>query len=801
MKLKTILKGLKKLNITYFRKMKYISYYEKEQINQNIIFLEAQNGKSINGNVYYIAKELTQNEEYKNYAIYFSILKDKYNVAKEILKRNGMERIKLIEKGSIEYYKLLAKAKYFIIDTSMPPCFIKKDGQVIFDTWHGTPLKTLGKKVNNEFHTIGNVQRTFFMADYLLYPNEYMKEHMLEDYMLPNLSSSKIILAGYPRNTVFFDEELKNRVRKEQNLENKEVLVYMPTWRGTVGNVEDNDQEIINEYLIKLDENLKDNQILYVNLHPFIADKVDYTNFKKVKQFPKEYETYEFLSTADCLITDYSSVFYDFANTMKKVILFTYDEEEYLKDRGLYISLNELPFPKVNTIEELINKINTPKEYDDKEFLNTYCKYDNINVTKELCKKVILGEQADLSIEDMPNNNKDNVLIFTGNLSRNGITSSLKSLLNNIDIEKRNYYINFRPSHISKYKDVIKEFPKEIGYIPTQNQMNLPFWKKVELVLFEFKLILGKKYIKDMSKYYEYEIKRSFVGVKFSDVIQFSGYGYKQIILYSLFNANKIIYTHSDMIEEIKIRHNQRLDVLQYAYNKYDKIAMVADGLREHTKQISGRGDNLVVANNLINYKRVIELSKKAVKFDDQTECSVSEEELNNILASNNKKIITIGRFSVEKGHKRLIKAFDKVWQNNKSAYLIIIGGHGNQYDQSIKLINKLKSKNNIILIKNMSNPYSVLKKCDYFILSSLYEGFGLVLAEANILGKPVISTDNVGAREFMNKYSGTLVENSEDGIYKGLELLLDDKVKVIDVDYEEYNKEAVKQFEKMLEK
>ena len=91
------------------------------------------------------------------------------------------------------------------------------------------------------------------------------------------------------------------------------------------------------------------------------------------------------------------------------------------------------------------------------------------------------------------------------------------------------------------------------------------------------------------------------------------------------------------------------------------------------------------------------------------------------------------------------------------------------------------------------------MKKCDYFVLSSLYEGFGIVIAEADILGKPVISTDIEGPRCFMKEHKGMLVENSEDGFYNGMKELLNDEIKVMNVDYEEYNKNAIEQFENLL--
>ena len=91
------------------------------------------------------------------------------------------------------------------------------------------------------------------------------------------------------------------------------------------------------------------------------------------------------------------------------------------------------------------------------------------------------------------------------------------------------------------------------------------------------------------------------------------------------------------------------------------------------------------------------------------------------------------------------------------------------------------------------------MKKCDYFVLSSFYEGFGIVIAEADILEFPVISTNITGPRIFMQKHGGTLVENSTDGLEKGMRLLIQGKVDVMNVDYKKYNEEAVEAFENMM--
>ena len=205
--------------------------------------------------------------------------------------------------------------------------------------------------------------------------------------------------------------------------------------------------------LYALDKELNDNEVLYLNLHPVSQSTVNFGDFKNIKPFPSNLDTYDFLNIADCLVSDYSSVFFDFACTKKKIILFTFDKEEYLRDRGLYISLDELPYPQVSDYKALLDEMRAEKNYDDEEFLQKFCPYDNINSSKQLCDQIILGKDCGLKTESMPNNGKENVLIFAGNLAPNGVTASLRNLLTLLDKSERNYYINFRQTAADQYSD------------------------------------------------------------------------------------------------------------------------------------------------------------------------------------------------------------------------------------------------------------------------------------------------------------------------------------------------------------
>lgn len=395
-KINRILKKMLNGNFSYFYNLSYQKYIKKVSVNDKFILVEPQQGRTINGSMFYILKELTTNKEYSDYKIFVTLKDDSILSAKKILDYNKIENIQIVKYLSKEYYRLLACSKYLITDTSFPPCFIKREGQVVLNTWHGTPLKCLGKKSKSDYHSIGNVQKNFIVSDFLLYPNEYTKEHLIEDYMLENICNAKTILTGYPRNTAFFDDNSRNLIRKELNIENQEVLVYMPTWRECKNKEEIKENaETITTQLIQLESELKENQILYVNLHPLDRKAIDFNLFDKIKQFPEKYETYQFLNVADCLITDYSSVFFDYANLKRPIIFYMYDLEKYRDDiRGFYLNLDELPGKIINKDDELIKEIKNITnnfEYDEKykKFNKKFNYLDDGQASKRVVEKVI----------------------------------------------------------------------------------------------------------------------------------------------------------------------------------------------------------------------------------------------------------------------------------------------------------------------------------------------------------------------------------------------------------------------------
>ena len=786
-------------------KLRYTHYFKKLKIDEKAILLESQHGTEFSGNMFYLIKELATNEEYKSYKVYVSCRVGNKAKVERIFEKYGIENVTPVVLSTFKYMKLLASAKYLFNDNTFLPFYLKKPGQVYLNTWHGTPLKTLGKGIRNAMHGIGNAQKNFIAADYLLYPNTYTMEHMIEDYMLENVALGKAVLAGYPRNTAFFNKERGKEILEELEIQDKKVYAYMPTWRGSVGNIDAKANAYFQYYLYELDKILSDDEIVYLNLHPIAKKDVDFTTFKHIRNFPADYETYDFLNCAECLVTDYSSVFYDYAVTGKKIILFTFDEEDYFADRGVYKPLSALPFTNVKTVEDLLKEMRTPKNYDDKAFLEEYCTYDCPEAAKALLDFTILGKKTELVKEvEIAKNGKKNILLYLGNLDQNGITTSGVNLLNNLDPTEYNYYVSFPAERGKLHQDTIANLPEGVNYIPVQGVFNLSFLKKKMWMRFNRRKFPFAPMMALMKKEWQYEIQRIYGGAPFDSAIQFNGYETKMILLFSQFKCNNGIYVHSDMVKERELKGNQRKSVLSYAYKTYDNVALVTEDIVDSTASFVRKTDNFKIAHNIIAYDEIVRKGNGEIEFDEGvTQSNKDIEEIKNILDSDAKVLISVGRFSPEKDHKRMINAFNNIWQENKNTYFIIIGGiqRDGIYDELCEYVKTLPCGENVVLILSMTNPLPIVKKCDGFILASHYEGFGLVLVEADILGLPVVSTDITGPRTFMKKNNGTLVENTQEGVEKGFRLLIDGKVPMLTTDYQEYNRQAIAEFKAIIEK
>lgn len=804
---KKVWKRVSRIDEYYRAKMLYPRIMKEAKLDPRLILLESQHGTSCDGNIFYLLRELST-ERYSEYRCCLSVRASKVKRTREFLEAHGLGGVEILTLSSERYFRVLASAKYLINDNTFLPFFVKQAGQVYLNTWHGTPLKTLGKCSQVAAGTIGNTQRNFCQADYILAPNMHTLEVLRDEYMLENLSSSSFVLGGYPRNEVFFDESAAAIVREKEGLGSSYVVAYMPTWRNYGGFADKCAEAHLLHHLCDLDRSLSGNQLMYVNLHPVARNSIDFSAFKRIRPFPDCYETYEFLNACDCLVTDYSSVLFDYLLTRKKIILFAFDLAEYEESRGFLFSPEELGLPVVDSVSSLVSEIEKPVDEETiRELSLRYAPYDSSFASKVLCGFFLLGNGSDrLSVIPISDNSKENVLVYVGNLARNGITSSFRSLLNvSGGFSDCNVFFTSRQQTLSRPSlPVLREFSEKIPYVLMAGKMNLSFLEKAVHYLYKQRMLPFAFYRRFMASAYEREWDRLFGCMRFDKVIHFTGYEYRIQLLFDSFKGEKSIFVHNNMVEEMKRRQNQRKAVLRYIYRSYTKVALVSEDMREPTLALSESDANFVIVPNSFDFNHVVNAAEKELLFDQHTRCNVSFEKLNSILESSDAKLITIGRFSPEKAHVRLVEAFGKYLSESPGAYLIIVGGSSyslkeTSFEGLSEWVSTLDYSDRVVLVLSMSNPYSILARCDGFILSSRHEGLGLVLLEADALGLPVVATDIPGPRGFMQKNGGFLVPDTDQGVYQGVSSLMKGEVRPMGVDYVSYNRDALEAFRKLL--
>ncbi len=602
----------------------YVKLYRRLSVKPQEILLESKHGEDLAGNIFALLREFGK-EQYQEFHVSLVLVPELMEKYRTLLDRYGIGGVSLIKFRSRQYLRALATAKYLITDTSFPTYYIKKSSQVLLNTWHGTPLKAMGRAVPMREYGLGNVQRNFLISDYLLYQNEFSRDMFLRDYMLDKVYPGTILTCGYPRNSVFFDQARYGGIREEAGLGGKQIIVYMPTWRGLLTEKE-NDKQIkdLQEYFTVIDEGLREDQIFYVKLHPYVKEQLRCSDYLHIREFPKEYETYDFLNACDILVTDYSSIMFDFGVTKRKIILFIYDRAEYLADRGLYLDLEELELPKAENARELIAEINRENRPYPK-FWERFCSYDSPETPQKVCEQLLYGKAgsgisagrvmegllteseiavavrgiADSSEEiaaagrgrtETAENAKKTVLIVINGMKCNDNARRLIDNINSIDTDRYEVFVCAKADKLKNATRMLSGLRKEIGYFPISYNVDYTRWEYIKcLFLLRFGLRMGfsGRCLREVA---DREIEKYFGSLRFDIAIHHSEEDYllallcRRIATTSIYNMKFFNYNHYKDSGKYRgsIKRSYRLlrtyDAV-IATNEFKKLKLAADNI------------------------------------------------------------------------------------------------------------------------------------------------------------------------------------------------------------------------------
>jgi CDP-glycerol glycerophosphotransferase len=806
-----------------FRKrVDYTNYYETLEIRENTILYESFHGKNISDSPYAIFKKLIKDSRFSDY-YHIWALNELDNCPKEFL---NLPNVEFVIVNSDEYLRYLASCKYLINNTSFPPYYIKKDGQIYVNTWHGTPLKTLGKHMEGTIGQHKNLMRNFLQTDYIINPNRFTSDKIIDSHDLRGIYQGKIAETGYPRVDLVLEG---NNIKQRLGLnENKKIVLYAPTWRGEVGNVSGEIDKII-EDMTALEKSIGKEYTVLLKVHSLMQK---YVQDKKMKLnlVPDDLDTNELLSSVDILITDYSSVFFDFLVTKRPIIFYAYDLRKYTKERGFYLDLKDMPGPICGDISEVIGEIGAADSYQGtykeklETCLSTFSSLEDGNSTKRAIDTIFFNDNRyTYSISD----NKTNILIYCGGFLNNGVTTSALNLMNNIDYEKYNVVIADKANWDEEDENNFKKLNENVKKLYRVGSMNV-LLEEVDKQNYLFKYGAEQFYRKGPNNYldeeivnmYKREYKRMFGTIKFDIVIDFSGYVKFWTLLFATSEVNKkLIFQHNEMMEEYEkmvnnqYKHKENLNVIFPVYNYFDYVVSVAEHTRNKNKRelahlVLNSDQKMVYVHNSINYKFVLDslLLRETMTIGDR-EFYIKNNTLSDDLINIQKHLVpkksvynfvTMGRLSPEKDQSKLIHAFAKYYENNENICLYIIGT-GELEDELKLLINSLDLQDKIHLVGQLDNPFPLIQDCDCFVLPSNHEGQPMVLLECLILNKPIIATDIPGNRSVLENGYGEIVENSVEGLVKGMEKVMNENPTYKVFNYKAYNNEAMEMFYKYI--
>lgn len=341
------------------------------KVDKKIILFESNVGRNYSGNPRFIYEEMVARGLDLVYQCYF-ILED----VKPELPGNA----KKVKRKSLLYFKLFSKAGFWVSDSRMPTYLRKRKSTTYIQTWHGTPLKKLALDMLSLTmegeNGIEDYKRKFEQNtstwDYLLSQNSYSTQIFRRAFAF----NKEVLEIGYPRNDILFQKnspEAIERVKQGLNLPlNKKVILYAPTWR-------DNEHFGHQTYRFSsqidfsyLKDQLSSEYIILVKAHYLVGEQIDISKYQGfVFKFDASFDIAELYLLADLLITDYSSVMFDYSILKRPMFFYTYDLEEY-KDtlRGFYFDfLAEAPGPISLTTKQLVRDI---KEYDWRQYQSKY---------------------------------------------------------------------------------------------------------------------------------------------------------------------------------------------------------------------------------------------------------------------------------------------------------------------------------------------------------------------------------------------------------------------------------------------
>ncbi|HEY3504767.1 MAG TPA: glycosyltransferase [Actinocatenispora sp.] len=832
------------------------AHWRDAKIEPDTVLYESFSGNGMLCNPEGIFRELL-NAPDTQHLKHIWVLSDFTRYRRTIREFAGHPNVSFVKYQSGAYYRALATSQYLVNNATFPPQFGKREGQTYVNTWHGTPLKKMGYDVEHGGAETRNIIRNFVMTDYLLSGSEFMTKQMYETaYKLRGIYRGKIVQEGFPRiDRQYLSADEDKAVRadlRDRGVvvgDEQKIVLYAPTWKGDSFQTPEDDAEELLRRVRTLNEQIDTTKYrvllrVHQQVYKYAVERADLREILVPNDVPANIA----LGVSEVLLSDYSSIFYDFLATGRPILFFVPDLADYDGSRGLYVRPEEWPGPVTDDISTLAGWLNGLGSGSDDDVSVSYAtRYektrqeyapaDDGQSARRVVDVVFRGKTEGHDVRGDFTDGRESILIYLGGMRTNGITTSMLNLLDNID------YTRFDVSAFYSYRRRSRDRVKNEEAI-NPNVRLFPYIGGINgskrFTLGRRRLLArgldGAKVNLDAHRaLFREEWQRVFGASRFDYIVDFSGYGPFWTYLFLEGEAKKhSIWMHNDLAADRMREVNGKrpleagLGAVFTTYRYFDRLVSVspvlADINAEKLSQYAGNAQ-FVSALNTVNFDRILaqadadlyaELPAEdggaaggdegvvADNGSDRPEKRLEQLRLNaerraiidRIMSPDDGVVtfVTVGRCSPEKNHARLIRAFALVHKENPKTRLIVIGSGPLRKDLD-DLVTELGLDDAVIMAGQQNNPHAIMKRADCFVLSSDYEGQPMVILEARVLGLPVVSTDFASVRGSLAEGVGLVVPRTAEDLAAGMREYLRGTVPNPTFDYVAYNRDAVEQF------
>jgi CDP-glycerol glycerophosphotransferase len=311
------------------------------------------------------------------------------------------ETARVVRYESREYHEALATSRYIVSNDHYPDWWVRREDQIALQTWHGTPLKRLGMDVESRRQTLNRFTRweqQIHNWQYVVSPNRFSTPILKRAYAI----EGELLETGYPRVDILAAADRDERgaeLRRRLGIpEGKRTVLYAPTYRDNVFDRRGRYRLDLQLDLERLREAVGDDTVILFRKHHYIPDPVPVDPHGFVMDVSRYPDGTELMLAADVLVTDYSSMMFDYANTGRPILFYTYDLDAYADEiRGFYFDLVEAaPGPLLRTTGELAAALNNldgvraeyAARYDS--FVARFCELDDGHAAARVVDRLFL---------------------------------------------------------------------------------------------------------------------------------------------------------------------------------------------------------------------------------------------------------------------------------------------------------------------------------------------------------------------------------------------------------------------------